>query len=70
MSVDKEKDRQRAQTALAGILGMEKRLSEDFDPKRELQEAREERYGKDFNSSFYYDAPQNILNAYLYGYIE
>lgn len=25
---------------------------------------------QDFNSSFYYDAPQNILNAYLYGVIE
>lgn len=25
---------------------------------------------EDFNSSFYYDAPQNILNAYLYHYIE
>lgn len=24
----------------------------------------------DYNSSFYYDAPQNILNAYLYGVIE
>ena len=24
----------------------------------------------DYNSSFYYDATQNILNAYLYGYIE
>lgn len=24
----------------------------------------------DYNSSFYYDAPQNILNAYLYGIIE
>lgn len=24
----------------------------------------------DYNSSFYYDAPQNILNAYLYGYVE
>lgn len=24
----------------------------------------------DYNSSFYYDAPQNILNAFLYGYIE
>lgn len=23
-----------------------------------------------YNSSFYYDAPQNILNAYLYGVIE
>ena len=25
---------------------------------------------EDFNSSFYYDAPQNILNAFLYGKIE
>ena len=25
---------------------------------------------EDFNSSFYYDAPQNILNAFLYGTIE
>lgn len=25
---------------------------------------------EDFNSSFYYDAPQNILNAYLYNVIE
>lgn len=25
---------------------------------------------EDFNSSFYYDAPQNILNAYLDGTIE
>ena len=25
---------------------------------------------QDFNSSFYYDAPQNILNAWLYGIIE
>ncbi len=25
---------------------------------------------EDFNSSFYYDAPQNILNAYLYGRLE
>ncbi len=25
---------------------------------------------EDFNSSFYYDAPQNILNAYLTGIIE
>lgn len=24
----------------------------------------------DYNSSFYYDAPENILNAYLYGEIE
>ncbi len=25
---------------------------------------------QNFNSSFYYDAPQNILNAYIYGYLE
>ena len=25
---------------------------------------------ENFNSSFYYDAPQNILNAYLTGTIE
>lgn len=24
----------------------------------------------DYNSSFYYDAPQNILNAYIYNEIE
>lgn len=24
----------------------------------------------DYNSSFYYDAPQNILNAFLYNEIE
>lgn len=24
----------------------------------------------DYNSSFYYDAPQNILNAFIYGFIE
>lgn len=45
MTVDKEKDRKKAQTALAEILNMEKRLPEDFDPRKELQEAREERYG-------------------------
>lgn len=25
---------------------------------------------EDFNSSFYYDAPQNILNAFIYGELE
>lgn len=45
MSADKEKDRQKARTALAEILSMEKRLPEDFDPEKELREAREERYG-------------------------
>ncbi|MDY2594336.1 MAG: hypothetical protein ACI4DX_05210 [Oliverpabstia sp.] len=24
----------------------------------------------DYNSSFYYDAPQNILNTFIYGEIE
>lgn len=24
----------------------------------------------DYNSSFYYDAPQNILNTFLYGVVE
>lgn len=45
MSADKEKDRQKARIALTEILGMEKRLPEDFDPEKELREAREERYG-------------------------
>ncbi len=44
MSADKEKDRQKAKRALADILSMEKRLPGDFDPKKELQEAREEKY--------------------------
>lgn len=44
MSVDKEKDRQNAKMALADILNMEKRLPEDFDPEKELQEARAEKY--------------------------
>lgn len=25
---------------------------------------------EDYNSAFYYDAPQNILNAYIYGVVE
>ena len=45
MSADKEKDRQKAKTALENILNMPKRLPEDFDPDKELQEAREEKYG-------------------------
>lgn len=43
MSADKEKDRKKAQMALEEILSMEKRLPEDFDSEKELQEAREER---------------------------
>ncbi len=42
MSADKEKDKQKAETALKNILEMEKRLPEDFDPEKELQEARME----------------------------
>lgn len=46
MTSDKEKDRERAHTALANILSMEKRLPEDFDPAQELREAREEKYDR------------------------
>ena len=45
MSTNKEKDRENAKSALADILSMEKRLPDDFDPKKELREAREEKYG-------------------------
>ena len=41
--IDKEKDRQRAKLALMDILNMEKKLLDDFDMKKELQEAREEK---------------------------
>lgn len=44
MSVDKENDKRKAQMALMDILSMEKRLPEDFDPQKELQEARTEKY--------------------------
>lgn len=44
MSADKEKDKQKAETALKNILEMEKRLPEDFDPEKELQEARMGKY--------------------------
>lgn len=43
MSVDRDTDRKRAKNALAEILSMEKRLSDDFDPKKELEEARAEK---------------------------
>ena len=42
--IDKEKDRQRAKLAFMDILNMEKKLPDDFDMKKELQEAREEKY--------------------------
>ena len=44
MTIDKEKDKQKARSALADILSMEKRLPEDFDPQKELEEARAEKY--------------------------
>lgn len=46
MSADKEKDKQKTKNALRNILEMEKRLPEDFDPEKELQEARMEKYGR------------------------
>ena len=45
MSVNKEKEREIAKAALEDILNMEKKLPDDFDMKKELAEAREERYG-------------------------
>ena len=44
MSIDRNEDKERAQNALAEILSMEKRLPDDFDPKKELEEARAEKY--------------------------
>jgi len=45
MSINREKDKEMAKAALEDILNMEKRLPADFDIKRELAEARDERYG-------------------------
>lgn len=44
MSVEKDRDKQRAKAALMDILSMEKRLPEDFNPEKELMEARIEKY--------------------------
>ena len=44
MTADKEKERRKAKAALEDILNMEKRLPEDFDPRKELHEARMEKY--------------------------
>lgn len=44
MSVDKDHDKQRAKAALTDILNMERRLPDDFDPEKELMEARTEKY--------------------------
>lgn len=44
MSIDRNEDKKRAQNALAEILSMEKRLPDDFDPEKQLAEARTEKY--------------------------
>lgn len=44
MSRDRDEDKKKAQNALAEILSMEKRLPDDFDPEKELEEARKEKY--------------------------
>ena len=44
MSIDRNEDKERAQNALAEILSMEKRLSDDLDSEEELREARAEKY--------------------------
>lgn len=44
MSVDRDEDKRKAKAALADILKMEKRLPDDFDPDKELMEARMEKY--------------------------
>lgn len=44
MSRDRDEDKKRAQNALTEILSMEKRLPDDFDPEKELEEARKEKY--------------------------
>lgn len=46
MIINKEDDRKDAKKALENILSMDKRLQDDFDAEKELQEAREEKYGK------------------------
>ena len=49
MSIDRAKDRQRATAALEDILNMEKRLPENFDPEKELQEACNTFFGRQMN---------------------
>ena len=53
MSIDRAKDRQRATAALEDILNMEKRLPENFDPEKELQEARTEKYDNFKQNTFF-----------------
>ena len=44
MSINKEKDKQKAKIALIDILNMEKKLPKDFNPNKELEEARTQKY--------------------------
>ena len=46
MILNEEDDKKNAKKALEIILNMDKRLPDDFDYKKELQEAREEKYGR------------------------
>ena len=53
------------------ILGISKEKEEEVIPALfEAYHSFVSEKIEDFNSSFYYDAPQNILNAYLTGTIE
>ncbi len=44
MSGDRGEDQKKAERALEAVLNLEKRLPENFNFKKELEEAREERY--------------------------
>lgn len=46
MSVDRSEDKKKAQNAFAEILSVEKRLPDDFDPEKEIEEARTEKFVK------------------------
>lgn len=46
MSVDRSEDKKKAQNAIAEILSMEKRLPDNFDSEKELEEARTEKFVK------------------------
>ena len=46
MSVDRSEEKKKAQNAIAEILSMEKRLPDNFDPEKELEEARTEKFVK------------------------
>ncbi len=45
MSSDKTAEKKQAMEALEGVLNFSGRLSEDFDADKELELAREEKYG-------------------------